>query len=194
MVAATPILLAAIGELVVEQAGVLNLGRRGHDDHRRDLRLCDRGRNRLAPAGLYRRGHRRGGSVLLFALPDAGGTGQSGRLGSGADPLRLGLSALLGQSYVGVKPPRMGERDIPLSAIFRSSARSFWPRLIVYLGLALVAAVWATLKYTRAGLILRAVGENHDAAHALGYKVVAIRTLAILFGGACAGWAGPISA
>ena len=53
-----------------------------------------------------------------------------------------------------------------------------------------VAATWAVLKYTRAGLILRAVGENHDAAHALGYKVVRIRVLAIMFGGACAGLGG----
>ena len=62
--------------------------------------------------------------------------------------------------------------------------------LVVYLGIALVAAVWALLKFTRAGLVLRAVGESHDAAHALGYKVVRIRILAILFGGACAGLGG----
>lgn len=61
---------------------------------------------------------------------------------------------------------------------------------MVYVGLAIVGAVWATLRYTRAGLILRAVGENHDAAHALGYKVKRIRTLAIVFGGACAGMGG----
>ncbi len=46
------------------------------------------------------------------------------------------------------------------------------------------------LALTRAGLVLRAVGESHDAAHALGYKVVRIRILAILFGGACAGLGG----
>jgi ABC-type uncharacterized transport system permease subunit len=58
------------------------------------------------------------------------------------------------------------------------------------LSIVLVAGVWATLKYTRVGLIIRAVGESHDAAHALGYKVVRIRILAILFGGACAGLGG----
>jgi simple sugar transport system permease protein len=62
--------------------------------------------------------------------------------------------------------------------------------VILYLGIALVATVWAVLKYTRVGLILRAVGDNHDAAHALGYKVVRVRILAILFGGACAGLGG----
>ena len=54
----------------------------------------------------------------------------------------------------------------------------------------IVLGVWAGLKYTRAGLVLRAVGENHDAAHALGYKVKRIRMAAILFGGACAGLGG----
>ena len=62
--------------------------------------------------------------------------------------------------------------------------------LMLYVGLLLVLLVWIFLRYTRAGLILRAVGENHDAAHALGYKVVRVRTLAILFGGALAGLGG----
>ena len=61
---------------------------------------------------------------------------------------------------------------------------------VVYLSLILTAAIWYVLRSTRAGLILRATGENHDAAHALGYKVVRIRILAILFGGACAGFGG----
>ena len=62
--------------------------------------------------------------------------------------------------------------------------------LMVYFSLFLVLVVWAFLRFTRAGLILRAVGENHDAAHALGYKVIRIRVLAIMFGGACAGLGG----
>ena len=59
--------------------------------------------------------------------------------------------------------------------------------------LGLVAGVWWFLKYTRGGLILRAVGESHDAAHALGYKVVKVRIMAIMFGGACAGSGGGVS-
>ena len=61
---------------------------------------------------------------------------------------------------------------------------------IVYLGILIVAAVWVFLSYSRAGLILRAVGENHEAAHALGYHVIRVRLLAIMFGGACAGLGG----
>lgn len=52
------------------------------------------------------------------------------------------------------------------------------------------AAVWYVLKYTRAGLIIRAVGESHDAAHALGYRVNRIRLYCIMFGGAMSGMGG----
>ena len=61
---------------------------------------------------------------------------------------------------------------------------------VVYISLFLVFAVWYFLRATRAGLILRSIGENHEAAHALGYKVVRVRMRAILFGGACAGLGG----
>ena len=103
----------------------------------------------------------------------------------------LGLSALLGQSYGGIRPPATERLDLgPLSDIPGLGVMLFRHDWVVYGSLFLVAAVWAFLKYTRAGLILRAVGESHDAAHALGYKVVRIRLLAILFGGACAGLGG----
>jgi ABC-type uncharacterized transport system permease subunit len=61
---------------------------------------------------------------------------------------------------------------------------------MVYMAIALVAGVWAFMKFTRAGMIMRAVGENHDAAHALGYRVRRVRVMAIMFGGACAGLGG----
>jgi simple sugar transport system permease protein len=103
----------------------------------------------------------------------------------------LGLSALLGQGYQGIKPPSTPRIDIPVLSDLPWVGRIlFGHDLMVYFGLALVAAVWAFLKYTRAGLVLRAVGENHDAAHALGYKVIRIRVMAIAFGGACAGLGG----
>jgi len=66
----------------------------------------------------------------------------------------------------------------------------FGHSMITYVSVLLVAAVWYVLGYTKTGLIIRAVGENHDAAHALGYKVIRIRLMAIMFGGACAGLGG----
>jgi ABC-type uncharacterized transport system permease subunit len=76
-------------------------------------------------------------------------------------------------------------QDIPVAGpiLFGHSA-------MIYFAVLLVAAVWYVLGHTRTGLVIRAVGESHDAAHALGYKVIRIRILAILFGGACAGLGG----
>ncbi|MFV2035810.1 MAG: ABC transporter permease, partial [Halocynthiibacter sp.] len=103
----------------------------------------------------------------------------------------LGLSALLGQSYAGVKPPATPKLDLPLlSDIPVLGPILFQHDAMVYFSIVLVAVVWGVLKYSRVGLVLRAVGENHEAAHALGYKVVRIRILAIAFGGGAAGLGG----
>jgi simple sugar transport system permease protein len=103
----------------------------------------------------------------------------------------LGLAALLGQPYSGIPAAPFPRLDIPglsdLPVVGRLLFSHDW---LIYLSLALTWGVWHFLNRTRAGLVLRAVGENHDAAHTIGYKVVAIRTLAILFGGACAGLGG----
>jgi len=103
----------------------------------------------------------------------------------------LGLSSLVGQGYVGVKPP--ATPDVPwgpLADLPVLGRMLFSHDPMVYLSVLAVAAVWAGLRFTRAGLILRAVGENHDAAHALGYRVGRVRLAAILFGGAMAGLGG----
>ena len=97
----------------------------------------------------------------------------------------------MGQSYIGIKPPASAKLDLPvISDIPILGPILFSHDITVYVALVLVAGVWWFFKYTRGGLILRAVGESHDAAHALGYKVVKVRILAIMFGGACAGLGG----
>ncbi|MGH1423206.1 MAG: ABC transporter permease [Pseudooceanicola sp.] len=191
MVAATPILLAGIGELVVERAGVLNLGVEGMMI---TGAICG-----FAIAVIT------GSPMLGFVAAAAGGAALSllfafltqyalaNQVASGLalTLFGLGLSSLLGQSYVGIKPPATAKIDIPvLSDLPVIGHILFGHDVMVYFGIALVAIVWAFLKYSRAGLVLRAVGENHDAAHALGYKVRRIRVLAIMFGGACAGLGG----
>lgn len=191
MVAATPILLAAIGELVVEKSGVLNLGVEG---------MMITG----AICG-FAVAVESGSPALGFACAALGGAALSllfGLLtqylmsnqvatGLGLTLFGLGLSALIGQDYVGIKAPATPRLDLPLLSDLPVLGRILFSHdLMVYLSLALVAAVWAMLKYSRAGLILRAVGENHEAAHALGYKVIRIRLMAIAFGGACAGLGG----
>ena len=100
----------------------------------------------------------------------------------------LGLSSLMGQGYTGIRPPnsprlQILDRDALLAPILNQHP-------VVYLSLLLVLAVWWFFHRTRGGLILRAVGESHEAAHALGYSVRGTRFAAIAFGGACAGLGG----
>ncbi|WP_171102568.1 MULTISPECIES: ABC transporter permease [unclassified Ruegeria] len=191
MVAATPLLLAAIGELVVEKAGVLNLGVEGMmivgaiSGFAISVETGSPWLGFIAAAI--------GGAVLslLFVLLTQVALANQVASGLALTLFGLGFSALMGQGYVGIKPPDMADIHIPvISDIPVIGPILFQHDPILYLGIALTAAVWATLKYTRVGLILRAVGENHDAAHALGYKVIKIRIMAILFGGACAGLGG----
>ncbi|WP_420583838.1 ABC transporter permease [Ruegeria sp.] len=191
MVAATPLLLAAIGELVVEKAGVLNLGVEGMmivgaiSGFAISVETGSPWLGFVAAAI--------GGAVLslLFVLLTQVALANQVASGLALTLFGLGFSALMGQSYVGVKPPDMADIHIPvISDIPVIGPILFQHDPILYVGIALTAAVWATLRYTRVGLILRAVGENHDAAHALGYKVIKIRIMAILFGGACAGLGG----
>ncbi|MCB1340591.1 MAG: ABC transporter permease [Pseudooceanicola sp.] len=191
MVAATPLVLAAIGELVVERAGVLNLGVEGMmivgaiSGFAVAVETGSPWLGFLAAAV--------GGAVLslLFVLLTQVALANQVASGLALTLFGLGLSSLMGQGYVGIKPPAIGRLDIPLlSDLPVVGPILFGHDFVLYLGVLIIAAVWAVLKFTRAGLILRAVGENHDAAHALGYKVVRIRVMAILFGGACAGLGG----
>ena len=191
MVAATPILLAAIGELVVEKSGVLNLGVEGM--------MITGAFSGFAAAVLT------GSPMVGFLCAAIGGAALSVifailtqyflsnqvATGLALTLFGLGLSAMLGQSYVGIKPPVSAKLDLPLiSDIPVIGPVLFSHDFTVYAALTLVTGVWFFLKYTRGGLILRAVGESHDAAHALGYKVVRVRILAIMFGGGCAGLGG----
>ena len=191
MVAATPLLLAGIGELVVEKSGVLNLGVEGMmitgaiSGFAIAVETGSPWLGFLAAAA--------GGALLslLFVLLTQVALANQVASGLALTLFGLGFSALMGQGYVGSKPPRIEKLEIPvLSDLPVVGKILFGHDPVLYLGIAVVAAVWFLLNRTRAGLILRAVGENHNAAHALGYKVVRIRIMAIMFGGACAGLGG----
>ncbi|GHF46791.1 ABC transporter permease [Seohaeicola zhoushanensis] len=191
MVAATPLLLATIGELVVERAGVLNLGVEGMMIVGAISGFAVAVETDSAWLGFLAAAV--GGAVLslLFVLLTQVALANQVASGLALTLFGLGLSSLMGQSYVGIKPPAMARLDIPvLSDLPVIGPILFRHDPLLYIAILIIAGVWAVLTFTRAGLILRAVGENHDAAHALGYKVVRIRIMAILFGGACAGLGG----
>lgn len=191
MVAATPIMLAAIGELVVEKSGVLNLGVEGMmiigavcgfvaavETGSPVVGLC---------AAIV------GGMLLalIFAVLTQVLLSNQVATGLALTLFGLGLAAMMGQSYAGIKPPPTPRLDVPvLSDLPGLGPILFSHDGVLYLSIAVVFGVWIFLRQSRAGLVLRATGENHDAAHALGYKVVRIRIAAILFGGAMAGLGG----
>lgn len=189
--AATPLLIAAIGELVVERSGVLNLGVEG-------MMLM--------------------GAVSGFAVAQITGSAWLGLVaavlvgalfaavfgfltltlvtnqvatGLALTILGVGVSALLGESFVGLPGVRLNPiyipylTDLPLIGRFL-----FGQDPIFYMSIALVIGVAWFLFRTRAGLTLRAIGDSHGSAHALGVHVVRTRYLAVLFGGVCAGLAG----
>ena len=189
--AATPLLLAAIGELVVEGAGVLNLGVEG---------MMATGAVVAFAVALT------SGSALLGALAGAVAGAAvalpfvfltqvlaANQVASGLALalFGLGLSGLMGEGFVGQPGVRLEKLHVPgLSDIPFIGPIIFGQDVLVYLSFFMTAAVAWFLFRTRAGLMLRAVGTNHDAAHALGHPVRRVRTLAILFGGLMAGLAG----
>ncbi len=191
MVGAVPILLAALGETVVERSGVLNLGVEG-------MMIIGAVSGFIAavqlqsPVAGFVAGAACGAAFsLIFALLTQVFQANPVATGLALTLFGIGVSSLAGQGYNGIKPPVTGAvplgplRDIPFLGpmLFRHD----W---VVYFSLFMVFTTWFVLNRTRAGLIIRAVGENHEAAHALGYKVNRIRLFCILFGGAMAGMGG----
>ena len=189
--AATPLLLAAIGELVVERSGVLNLGVEGMMvmgavagfalTNTTGSTLIGIGGGMLAGAAIS----------LLFAFVTQTLVANQVAAGLALTLFGLGLSGLLGESFVGTPGIKLPSLAVPgLTDIPFFGRILFGQDILVYISFALVAAVTWMLFRTRAGLIIRAVGDNHGSAHALGYRVVLVRYLTILFGGACAGLGG----
>jgi ABC-type uncharacterized transport system permease subunit len=191
MVASVPIMLAALGELVVEKSGVLNLGVEGMMIMGAICGFITAVKTGNPYLGFL--GGAAGGAVmsLIFGLLTQKLLANQVATGLALTLFGLGLSSLIGQGYNGIKPPVTvavpfgALADIP--GLGRMLFKHDW---VVYFSIGIVAATWYVLKFTRIGLIVRAVGESHDAAHALGYKVVRIRLVCIVFGGALAGMGG----
>ncbi|WP_027059614.1 ABC transporter permease [Mesorhizobium loti] len=191
IVAATPLVLAALGELVVEKSGVLNLGIEGMMLTGAALAFG------VALAGLP--------LPLAIVAGVAGGAASSMLFGvlaltfltnQYAAGLALaifgsGLSAMIGNGFGNTPIAALGTLHIPvLSDIPLVGPLIFRFDILVYFSLFMVVFIGWFLYRTKAGLVLRTIGESPQSAHAIGYPVVRIRYLAVLFGGAMAGLAG----
>jgi ABC-type uncharacterized transport system permease subunit len=189
--AATPLLIAALGELVVERSGVLNLGVEGMMVMGAATGIAVAiltGSSTLGVLGAIAAGM---ALSALFALMTLGLAVNQVASGLALTIFGLGLSGVVGAPFVGVQRAGIGKIEVPVLSDLPFVGRVLFEQdPFVYLSFMLVGGVWWFLNRTKSGLVLRACGENHTSAHALGYPVLKIRLLAILFGGACAGVAG----
>lgn len=190
LAAATPFLLAALGELVAERSGVLNLGVEGM--------------MALGAAIAFITVYTGGGHVpafiaggicamilsLFFAFATIGLHANQVATGLAVGILGLGLSAYFGKPFesftvTGIdKIAILGLAELPLvGGLFNQD-------IVVWLSLLFTVALWYVLTRTKLGLLLKAVGENPHAAESIGYPVRLIRVGAVAFGGFMAGVAG----
>lgn len=189
--AATPLLFAALGELVVEKSGVLNLGVEGMMLVGAVCGFAVTVQTGSAVTGLVAAALAGAATASLFAVLTLFLLANQVATGLALTLFGVGLSALIGQGFVGIPLEGLPKLYIPgLTDLPVVGQALFGQDILVYLAVAAVPLVHLFLYRSRAGLVLRAVGENHTAAHALGYKVLRIRFLAVLFGGAMAGLGG----
>ncbi len=189
--ASTPLLLAALGELVTERAGVLNLGVEGMMVMGAVAGFAVALTTGSPLLGVVASALAGAALAVPFGFLTLNLVANQVATGLALTLLGLGLSGLVGEAFVGQPGVRLEKLHIPgLSDIPFVGPLIFGQDLLVYLSLALTAAVAHVLFRTRVGLVLRAVGDNHASAHALGYSVIRVRWAAVLFGGALAGLGG----
>jgi general nucleoside transport system permease protein len=189
--AGTALAIAGIGLLINERAGVLNLGAEG-------MMLV------AAIAGFATAVHT-GNPWLGFGVGMVAGAVLAAGFGvlviwlntnQVATGLALsifggGFSAFVGIPYVSEKLGEQGQFQIPgLADIPFVGPALFRQHPMVYIAILLTVGVGWFLYRTRAGLVLRSIGESPESAHALGYPVRRIRLFAVLAGGAMCGLAG----
>ncbi len=189
--AATPLLFAGIGELVVERSGVLNLGVEGMMLAGAVTGFAVTLTTGSGTLGVVAAALAGAAMALVFAFLTLTLLANQVATGLALTIFGVGLSALVGSGFVGTPLPRLPRLEIAgLSDLPAIGPLLFGHDALVYLAVLLALAVAWFLARSRAGMILRAVGENHEAAHGLGYPVIRIRYLAVVFGGLSAGLGG----
>jgi ABC-type uncharacterized transport system permease subunit len=188
--AATPLLLAALGELVAEKSGVLNLGVEGMMLIGAVTAFAVTRTTGVPLAGLVAAMAAATAASMIFGYLTLTLASNQVATGLALTIFGIGLSSMVGEHYVGTT-------IAPLGPLFPAALAQnpllrlvFGHSILVYVSiLATVGVAWF-LARTRAGLVLRAVGENDHSAHSIGYSVIGVRYAAVAFGGAMAGLGG----
>lgn len=189
--ASTPLVIAALGELVTERSGVLNLGVEGMMIMGAVCAFATTQMTGSPYIGLV--AGIAGGAAfsLLFGFLTLTLVANQVATGLALTILGLGLSGQLGEMFVGKPGIKLQPIVIPLLSDIPFFGRVLFAQdLTFYLSVALVIGINWFLFKSRTGLKMRAIGDNHGSAHALGINVIRTRYLAVMFGGACAGLAG----
>ncbi|HOY67604.1 MAG TPA: ABC transporter permease [Candidatus Ozemobacteraceae bacterium] len=190
--ASTPLLFGTLGEILTERAGIMNLGVEG---------MMAVGAVTGFAVGFHTQSPWLGFAAAvaagaLLALVHAVLTVllRANQVVSGLalTTLGLGLSGLIGRSLIGKPLPcRFAEAPLPLLSELPVLGKALFSQdILVYLSFAAVPALWLFLFRTRAGLAVRAAGENPHAAEAMSVDVVFVRMISVVIGGGFAGAAG----
>lgn len=191
IIAATPLLITALGQLIAEKSGVLNLGAEGMMAVGAIVGFAVTHKTGVVYFGVLASLFAGILMASLFAFVALTLQGNQVATGLALSIFGVGLAAFMGKSYESEVLEAVPDTSIPLlsnipfvgDVLFKHQSLVYWSWL-------LCAAVMWFLYKSRAGLILRAVGESPTSAHSIGYQVIKIRYMATLFGGAMAGVGG----
>ena len=188
---AVPLIFAASGELIAERSGVLNLGVEGMMLMGAVSAFAVAMGTGSPLLGMFAGAFAGAITAGIFAFFALGLATNQVATGLALTIFGTGLSGLIGAPLVGHAIDGLPQIHIPLLAdIPFLGMLLFQHDIMVYLAVIMVGLCAWVLNATRVGLIIRAVGDNHDSAHALGYSVLSVRLLAVMFGGMMAGLGG----
>ncbi|MEM7059351.1 MAG: ABC transporter permease [Pseudomonadota bacterium] len=191
IIAATPFLFAGMGELVAERSGVLNLGVEGMMLMGAVVAFATAYSTGSTPLAILAGAGAGAAVALIFCIVSLSLLANQAATGLALTIFGIGASGLIGQGFVGEALTPLQPLSVPYLSDQTAVGRVLLNHdPLVYMALIIAGGVAWFLSRTRAGLSLRAVGDNHESAHALGLHVIRIRYLATLFGGAMAGLGG----
>ena len=191
LLTSVPLIFAATGELVAERSGVLNLGVEGMMLMGAVSAFAATSVLGSPYVGVFAGAVAGAVTAVVFALFALGLATNQVATGLALTIFGTGLSGLVGAPFVGGTVDGLPVFAIPFLADIPVLGNLLFKHdIMAYMSVAFLVFVALFLNRTRAGLVLRAVGNNHDSAHALGYPVLLVRFYAVSFGGMMAGLGG----